>query len=186
VLAINISSGRREVVTRCQKCCNSHRFFWYKTSMEVNLSGPLVTSFMLLATILTYLKTVSIILQAGTLVDYDRLSAKLHVHTLTDWDSVSFLSHADVLTNWNKVSLTLQSRILISWERVSFQLQADILKKYERKYNIIHVPCSHLLHNIYSNNCTNIKMVIFCKYIPPTFSAYNYHRQGSGYQKTDS
>jgi len=90
VLAVDISLSRRQVVTHCQKCFNSHRLFWYKTSREVNVGAPSVTYFMLLATLLTYLKTVSIILQAGTLVDYDTLSANLHAHTLMDWDSVSF------------------------------------------------------------------------------------------------
>jgi len=62
VLAVDIISSRRQVVTHCQKCCISHRLFWYKTSMEVNVSAPLVTSLMLLTTVLTYLKRVSIIL----------------------------------------------------------------------------------------------------------------------------
>ena len=65
VLAVAISSSRRQVVTHCQKFCNSHRLFWCKTLMEVNVSAPLVTSFILLATTLTYLKTASIILQTG-------------------------------------------------------------------------------------------------------------------------
>lgn len=137
--------------------------------MEVNVSAPLVTSLMLLTTVLTYLKRVSIILQAGTLVDYDRLSANLHAHTLMDWNIVSFLLHADIFTNWNKVSQTLQSRILISWERVSlFFFQAEIFTEYEGKYNFIRVTCSHLLQNIDPNNCTKIKKIIYCKYIPPT------------------
>jgi hypothetical protein len=95
---------------------------------------------------------------------------------------VSFLLHADILTNWNKVSLTLQSRILISWERVTFLLQADILTEYERKYNIIRVPCSHLPHNIYSNNCTKIKRQYFVNIFLLHGSAYNENLQGSGYQ----
>ena len=136
--------------------------------MEINVSTPLVASFMLLATILTYLKTVSINVQAGTLVHYDRLSANLHAHALMDLDSISFLLRPDILTNLNKVSLTLQSFILTSWGRVPFLLQADILTEYERKYYFIHV-----LHSIYSNNCIKIKKDNILK----IYSSYMFRRK---------